>query len=116
MNATEWLDRVDIFNEDKSIHYRDISEWDDTFLIVEVFVLLFSHILEFPSKAAFTSKTTTTTPLTRYMTTPLTLSFPSSPSQEVATLLSPNSISYMILLFLLSKSKKQLSMLELDWQ
>lgn len=113
MNATEWLDRVDIFNEDKSIHYRDISEWDDTFLIVEVFLLLFSHILEFPSRAAFTYKTTTTTPLTHYMITPLTLSFPSSPSQGVATLPNLNSISFMTPSFWLSKSKKQLSMLAL---
>lgn len=28
MNATEWLDKVDIYNEDHSILYKKISNWD----------------------------------------------------------------------------------------
>ena len=35
MNCTQWLELVDIYNQDYSIRYEEISHWDDTFILVE---------------------------------------------------------------------------------
>lgn len=85
MNATEWLDKVVIYNEDHSIHYQQVSKWDETFILVEVHHILCSHTQEFPSKAAYISRTIITTTKTHSTNTPKMSSFPSSPSQEVET-------------------------------
>ena len=56
LNATEWLQRVDIYNEDKSIHFTEVSEYDDSFVIVEVPLHLYSRIRAPPSRAASSCK------------------------------------------------------------
>ena len=70
MNCTHFLDEVEIYSEDMSIHYTEISHWDDTFIIVEVNIALCSHIQACPSKAVFISKIITTTNLTSSTHTP----------------------------------------------
>ena len=36
MNCTQWLEKVDIYGEGMSTPYKEISHWDDTFILVEV--------------------------------------------------------------------------------
>jgi hypothetical protein len=85
MNATEWLDKVVIYNEDHSIHYQDISQWDETFILVEVIIRLYSHIQEFHSKVAYTCKITTFINLIHYINIQLMCFFLSFRFLEVET-------------------------------
>jgi hypothetical protein len=36
MNCSEWLGKVDIYDEQMNIHYQETSQWDDSFILVEV--------------------------------------------------------------------------------
>lgn len=85
MNCTDWLEKVDIFNEDKSIQYKSISQWDDTFILVEVPLPLFSPTLASASSPSSISRITTSTSLTNFTPTLSTPSSPSSPSLGAAT-------------------------------
>ena len=41
MNCTSnWTNGVEIYNEDGTIHYKDVSLWDDSYVIVEVILAI----------------------------------------------------------------------------
>ena len=60
MNCTEWLEKVDIYSEDMEIKYEEVSHWDDTFVIIEVHVFIYSLTRELLSKVVSTCRIITT--------------------------------------------------------
>lgn len=85
MNCTEWLDRVDIYDEQMNIHYQETSRWDDSFILVEVTLSIFSPTQESPSNRSSTYRTTTFINLINSTTTQWIRSYQFSQSAAVAT-------------------------------
>lgn len=85
MNVSkEWSNKVEIYEENGN-RITEANHWDDSYVIVEVFLHLFSHTLEFPSNQSSIFKPTTISNLMLSLPTTRPSCSQSSPSSEAVT-------------------------------